>query len=228
MKSLKKQQKCTINDNGNERQLKIISVRNDEQSSVISEIAIPVISSERSDERSAVVVSRCHPSVFPEIRSRESRSSIFNKRGLRVKLMTKRAAFTLVELVITIAIVIILSVISVPIYQGYTKKAKMAEGYALLGTILSAQKAYYSEYGNFLRASEGCGWTSFDTIFGIDARGNKYFTCFLASNNVSLNPKEYFDAFVKKPTELINVGDYKELGITYNIGKSVEFVERNQ
>ena len=61
-----------------------------------------------------------------------------------------RGGFTLVELVITIAIVIILSVVSVPLYRGYVDKAKLSEGYALLGQILSAQKAYFSEYGNFL------------------------------------------------------------------------------
>ena len=57
----------------------------------------------------------------------------------------KKKGFTLVELVITIAIVIILSVISVPIYRGYVDKAKWSEAYALLGMIYSAQKNYYSE-----------------------------------------------------------------------------------
>ena len=63
---------CTINDNDNEQQLKTTSARNDGHSSVIPEKDIPVISSERSDERSAVSVRRCSSSVIPEIRSRES------------------------------------------------------------------------------------------------------------------------------------------------------------
>ena len=71
-----------------------------------------------------------------------------------MNILKRSRGFTLVELVITIAIVIILSVISVPIYRGYVDKAKMSEGYALLGQILSAQKNYYSEYGNFLKISD--------------------------------------------------------------------------
>ncbi len=121
----------------------------------------------------------------------------------------KLKGFTLVELVITIAIVIILSVVSVPIYQGYTKKAKMAEGYALLGQILSAQKAYYSEYGNFLwRANatktNGKCWATKEDVLGIDARGNKYFTLFNIGSDMSNvgGLKGGFLAFAVKAQEL--------------------------
>ncbi len=92
----------------------------------------------------------------------------------------KLKGFTLVELVITIAIVIILSVISVPIYRGYVDKAKFSEAYALVGTLLSAEKAYYSEYGNFYNnlATRRANFTSYDEVLGVDARGNKIFTNF--------------------------------------------------
>ena len=120
------------------------------------------------------------------------------------------------ELVIVIAIVIILSVISVPIYQGYTYKAKMTEGYALLGSILSAQKAYYSEYGNFLRHSDGSGWTSCDTFLGVDARGNKRFTWFRGGSG-SNAVKTYFSAAARKPAELIEINGMSFLALEYNI-----------
>ncbi len=119
----------------------------------------------------------------------------------------RRDGFTLVELVITIAIVIILSVISVPIYRGYVDKAKYAEGYALLGTILSAQKAYYSEYGNFFRTADANGQsanfpnyaTSYCPELEIDARGNKYFTEFALYCNTDLKFK--YQAVLKKPID---------------------------
>ena len=120
--------------------------------------------------------------------------------------------FTLVELVITIAIVIILSVISVPIYRGYVDKAKWSEGYALMGTILSAQKAYYSEYGNFLRDRPG---TSYEQILGVDARGNKYFSHFFVGGSV-WDPKIAFHAAMAIPPELSNPNT-KACGILYNV-----------
>ncbi len=98
----------------------------------------------------------------------------------------KLKGFTLVELVITIAIVIILSVISVPIYRGYVNKAQMSEGYALLGLILSAQKNYYSEYGmflddNFSSSPVENSFTCKEEVLGIDASTNKYYTIFNVS-----------------------------------------------
>ncbi len=129
--------------------------------------------------------------------------------------MKRLKGFTLVELVITIAIVIILSVISVPIYRGYVNKAMMSEGYSLLGVILSAQKAYYSEYGNFLREQEMSGiWTCFETVLGIDARGNKYFTWMQPGDPGS--EKSYFQAYIVKPENLIDNGK-TYLEIRYNI-----------
>mgnify|MGYP002623219994 CR=1 FL=1 len=136
----------------------------------------------------------------------------------------KRCGFTLVELVITIAIVIILSVVSVPIYRGYTDKAKMSEAYALLGLILSAQKAYYSEYGNFLTSAHTCGDTNYNPKLGIDARGNKFFTCFRAEGDS--RGKHYFDAWVYYPTELGGDGSSSFLAIAYNITKGSKFIEK--
>ncbi len=139
--------------------------------------------------------------------------------------------FTLVELVITIAIVIILSAISVPIYRGYVDKAKWSEGYALLGTILSAQKAYFSEYGNFLddhQSSGGVnGWTNNETVLGIDARGNKYFSWFWWDWVNSANAGKYmFSAFVALPTEMTDGRVKPAIRMAYNItsGSTLEEV----
>ena len=128
----------------------------------------------------------------------------------------RQKGFTLVELVITIAIVIILSVISVPIYRGYVDKAKYAEAYALFGTILSAQKSYYSEYGYFYNSPRNVNvdWTSVDPNLGIDVRGNKYFTVFytFSPDNVKFTN---FTIISWKPTDLYN--GYSWLGFHYNI-----------
>ncbi len=131
----------------------------------------------------------------------------------------KLKGFTLVELVITIAIVIILSVISVPIYRGYIDKAKWAEGYALAGTILSAQKSYYSEYGNFYCIPDSNTWSNFLTSYvsdlGIDARGNKYFTYFIPGD-VGQGPSIRFISHIKIPQSEVN-SDKKYLRLAYNI-----------
>ena len=142
-----------------------------------------------------------------------------------LKFCKKSKGFTLVELVIVIAIVIILSVISVPIYRGYIDKSKMSEGYALLGAILSAQKAYYSEHGCFLRRDDASGrgnLTVYDEILGIDARGNKYFTSFVVGTNSLELKKDYFNALSWIPEDL-RKGKFSRLVLIYNttIGSKV-------
>ena len=139
----------------------------------------------------------------------------------------RRAGFTLVELVITIAIVIILSVISVPIYRGYIDKAKMSECYAAFASIITAQKAYYSEHGNFLAiANSACiggSFTNNEPVLGIDLRGNKYSKRFRIAGDYP-QVKHYFAAEMYKPADVGNP-DKGFLFLQYNTTKGSRIVE---
>jgi len=88
--------------------------------------------------------------------------------------MKRAKGFTLVELVIVIVIVGILSIVAVPIYRGYTRKAMGTEAKSLLGSIQTAQKVYYAENSTFKTVD----LTDFDEELDVDARSNKYFTGF--------------------------------------------------
>ena len=96
--------------------------------------------------------------------------------------MKRAKGFTLVELVIVIVIVGILSIVAVPIYRGYTRKAMASEGKALLGTIQTSQKVYYAEYAQFYKNTST---TALNTVLDIDARPNKYFTSFKIDNGTT-------------------------------------------
>ena len=89
--------------------------------------------------------------------------------------MKNTKGFTLVELVIVIVIVGILSIVAVPIYRGYTRKAMASEGKSLLGSIQTSQKIYYAEFGTFYNPS---GSLSYDPVLDVDARAGKYFNSY--------------------------------------------------
>ena len=104
---------------------------------------------------------------------------------------------TLVEMVITIVLVMILSSISIPIYKQNILNAKEAEAYAMIGAIVSAQKTYYAQYGNFLYQSKvGLGeWGISSNVpaLGLDARQNKYFNSFGPGMRISRDGGKYND-----------------------------------
>jgi len=73
----------------------------------------------------------------------------------------KIGGFTLVELMIVVAIIAFLAVIAVPSFTKFLAKAKRSEAYMNLSSIYTAQKAYWAENGHYskdLSGSGGLGW----------------------------------------------------------------------
>jgi len=89
--------------------------------------------------------------------------------------MKKHFGFTLTELMTTLAIVVILALLLVPIYRSYVKKGVATEGKALLGEINAAQQIYYSRHGQYYAGTVG---QQLAASFGVDSRSNKYFTSY--------------------------------------------------
>ena len=125
----------------------------------------------------------------------------------------KQKGFTLMELVTVIALVVVLTVISAPIYNSYASKARMAEGYALVGTIRSAQDNYFNEYATYLRALDSVAgsikYTNNDTILGINAKVNNYYTWF------NINDKDT-DTDILEGYKCIVEGSAGNITLTYN------------
>ena len=61
--------------------------------------------------------------------------------------------FTLIELMIVVAIIGILAALAIPAYQDYTIKAKVAEGASMSGAAKTAVDIYFSENGTLLDAN---------------------------------------------------------------------------
>ncbi|MAG31810.1 MAG: hypothetical protein CL908_13055 [Deltaproteobacteria bacterium] len=62
----------------------------------------------------------------------------------------RSAGFTLIELMIVVAIVGVLASIAIPSFQNYQLTAKRAEAFANLSAIGKAQKAYFAEFNDFV------------------------------------------------------------------------------
>lgn len=72
-----------------------------------------------------------------------------------------KKGFTLIELMIVVAIISALALIGIPYVMNYLHKAKRAEAYVNLGSLYTAEKAYFAEhnkYSNVLNGEGGIGW----------------------------------------------------------------------
>lgn len=66
----------------------------------------------------------------------------------------RRAAFTLVELMIVVTILGILAAVAVPAYISYVYKSKTAEAVGFLGEIKARQESYRSDFGQYVNIED--------------------------------------------------------------------------
>ena len=69
-----------------------------------------------------------------------------------------RSGFTLVELLIVVAIIGVLSTIGVPTFKKMVQKAKKSEAKVALGALYTVESAFYSEYGVYGNNVTGIGY----------------------------------------------------------------------
>ena len=74
-----------------------------------------------------------------------------------------QSGFTLIELMIVVAIIGILAAIALPAYQDYTKRSNVTEGLSLAGGVKTAVAEYYSSQGE---------WPTNNTLAGLAPAGN--------------------------------------------------------
>jgi len=115
-----------------------------------------------------------------------------------------RKAFTLIELMIVVAIIVFLAIIAVPHLFNYKAKAHQAEVAMNLASLHTAQQAYFAQHGRYasvLNGENGLGWkpsgykeggeSSFYYTYGFNVPGAQegvhYFTGKLKAPKDALN-----------------------------------------
>jgi type IV pilus assembly protein PilA len=96
-----------------------------------------------------------------EVGRRCARPSVEAKENhMPVAHRNRRGGFTLVELMIVVAIIGALSAVAIPSFINYQLTAKRAEAFANLGALVKTQKTYYAEFNTFVPAAPEPGGTT--------------------------------------------------------------------
>ncbi|MBN2468649.1 MAG: prepilin-type N-terminal cleavage/methylation domain-containing protein [Deltaproteobacteria bacterium] len=104
---------------------------------------------------------------------------------MMLKLRKKEKGFTLIELMIVVAIIGILAAIAIPNFMRYQAKAKQSEAKTNLGSIYTTEVAYRAEKDVYTAAMADLGWAAegttrysygivgaTTTLFSAEATGN--------------------------------------------------------
>lgn len=79
-----------------------------------------------------------------------------------VRMLKTEKGFSLIELMIVVAIIGILATVAIPNFQRFQAKARQSEGKGYLASLYSAEKAFHAEWNTYTSSMPGIGMGSVD------------------------------------------------------------------
>ncbi len=121
-------------------------------------------------------------------------NTISNKEEKMIKKMRSKKGFTLIELMIVVAIIGILAAIAIPNFLKFQAKSKQSEAKTNLKAIFTAETSYFgefNEYNDFVRINWEPIGTSVRYLYGFASNSGTFDNAPVAANMVDGNLTDY-------------------------------------
>jgi len=104
-------------------------------------------------------------------------------------MLKNKKGFTLIELMIVVAIIGILAAIAIPNYMSYTCKSKQSEAKSILGDMRTLQETYFAEYDTYASSTANLGFKTpkGEPRYTYETSGGEHFTATATASETSLN-----------------------------------------
>jgi type IV pilus assembly protein PilE len=142
---------------------------------------MPTVARPPTDNRTLPLAGRIPPSIGrgwrPERRRNYSSHQWKKGEVMLVCSAHTRKGFTLIELMIVVAVIAILSAIAYPRYTSYIQRSHLGEAFAELGTLRQQLEQYYQDHRDYGASGSGCGGSSSPILTSTDTNpaGTQYF-----------------------------------------------------
>lgn len=94
------------------------------------------------------------------------------------KMLKNKNGFTLIELMIVVAIIGILAAIAIPNFMNYQCKAKQSEAKNTLGALRTSQEAYFAENSEYANTT---------ALLGFETKGTSLYTIAVSGNSTEFS-----------------------------------------
>ena len=111
----------------------------------------------------------------------------------------RQRGFTIIELMVAVAIIGILAAIAVPSFRTYQWKAKRGEAFVNLGSLANSQKAYFAVSDAYLAVSPAEPGQTLGDIVGTNSRSSAGIDTAFAAIGFASEGQVYFDYDTNAP-----------------------------
>lgn len=106
-------------------------------------------------------------------------------------MVNRDKGFTLIELMIVVAIVAILAAVALPSYQEHVRKGKRADGKAFLMDLASRQERFYTQFSSYtpvVVAPSGCSGAACGLGLSSNTSPDKFYTVTMSAAPTGCSP----------------------------------------